>query len=189
MRQLRTLAVAATIAALAGVSAAVAAQEEERFTAFAVSVGGPRTAPVAEPVTITISRWTTPAERSALVSALSEHGSDALLDELQDQPRVGHIRTPDALGYPLRYAAEEKLPDGGRRIVLATDRPIAFWETWYQTRTLDYPFSVIELRLDEEGDGQGKLALATKVLASNGHIVLENWSVAPVQLNNVQSDR
>jgi hypothetical protein len=62
----------------------------------------------------------------------------------------------------LHYAAQDPLPDGGRRIVLATDRPIRFWEAWHQSRTLDYPFTVIELRMDSDGTGEGKLALASR---------------------------
>ena len=143
---------------------------------------------LAETVTITIDAWTTPQQCEKLATALAERGPDALLDELRDLDRVGSIRTPDSLGYPLHYAAQDPLPDGGRRIVLATDRPIRFWETWQQARTLDYPFTVIELRMNSHGEGEGKLALATRVIPLDGRIILENWSVAPIQLNQVRRE-
>jgi hypothetical protein len=160
----------------------------ERFTAFAVSTGGPRTAPVADQVILSIDRWSTPEERQTLVDTLRERGSEALLNTLRDMPEVGYIRTPDSLGYPLHYADQQSLPEGGRRIVLATDRPIRFWELWRSARTLDYPFTIIQLQLDKDGEGQGKLSLATRVVPLDGRILLENWSVAPVQLTNVRAD-
>jgi hypothetical protein len=184
------LLVAAAVQPLSASSTQAGEPERQTFTAFAVSTGGPRTGPVAEQVIISIDRWTTKTQRVKLATALEEREADGLLDELRRLPDVGFIRTPDSLGYPLRYAAQEPLPDGGRRIVLATDRPIRFWETWSGSRTLEYPFTVIELQMDANGEGEGKLALATRVIPLDGRIMLENWAVAPVQLNEVrrQSD-
>lgn len=34
------------------------------------------------------------------------------------------------------------LEDGGRDVVIATDRPIGFWEATARPRTIDYPFTV-----------------------------------------------
>jgi hypothetical protein len=178
----------AVLAALFASISLAASSKQERFTAFAVSPGGPRTRPVAEQVILSINRWTTADQRQTLVDTLRERGADALLERLREMPEVGYIRTPDSLGYPLRYADEQPLPDGGRRIVLATDRPIRFWETWTSARTLDYPFTLIELQLDEHGRGEGKLSFATRIVPLDGRILLENWSATPVQLNNVRAD-
>jgi len=38
--------------------------------------------------------------------------------------------------------------DGGRTIVIATDRPIGFWEASHRPRSFDYPFTVIEMKLE-----------------------------------------
>ena len=48
---------------------------------------------------------------------------------------VGSIRTPQTLAWDLRYARQFKLHEGGRRIVLVTDRPIGFREAANSTRT------------------------------------------------------
>jgi hypothetical protein len=178
----------AVVAVSAAGAAAIAQDDDGRqvFSAFAVSTGGPRSSPIAEQVIIGIDRWTTTSQQRQLADALKEQGAEGLLDELQDLPDVGYIRTPDSLGYRLHYAAQEPLPDGGRRIVLATARPISFWERWRSARTLDYPFTVVELQLGADGTGEGKLSMAAKVIAFNGRMILENWAVAPVQLNKVQ---
>jgi len=101
-------------------------------------------------------------ERDRLFTVFKEKGADALLDALRDTKRVGYIRTPDSLAYDLRYARQMPGEDGDRRIVLATDRPIGFWEASRRPRSIDYPFTLIELRMDGSGEGVGKLSVATK---------------------------
>jgi hypothetical protein len=119
------LAAAAALLAAATTSAQVADQgRPESFTAVALSAGGPRSNPVATAVDIVIERWSTPAEQQAMMAALKK-GQRALLDALQDARPVGHIRTPGNLSWDLRYAHQEPGEDGGRRIVLATDRPMS----------------------------------------------------------------
>lgn len=80
------------------------------------------------PVEMDVRRWLTEAERAALTDTLFKQGSHALLDKLRDMRPVGRIYTPGSIGYELRYAQQQKLPDGGREIILATDRPMSFWE-------------------------------------------------------------
>ena len=158
------------------------------LTAFAVSLGGPRTSGVATPVDLTIDRWSTQAETERLVDVLKEQGAEKLLDVLRQMKPVGSIRVPGSLAYDLHYAHQESLPDGGRRIFLATDRRIGYWEAVNRPRSIDYPFTFIELRLNGEGKGEGKLALATKINASSdGEFVqLENYAAQPIQLNEVR---
>lgn len=157
------------------------------LTAFAVSTGGVRTAPVASAVEITIKRWSTSAETQRLQTLLKEKGPERLLDALQDVKSVGTIRTPNSLAYDLRFAAIEPGEDGGTRIFLATDRPVSYWEAVNRPRVSDYPFTFIELRLDKNGDGVGKLNLATKVsLSKDGKMIeLENFDSQPISLNEV----
>ena len=106
-------------------------------------------------------------------------------------PKVGYFRTPESLAYDLRYAQRTPLPDRGERVVLATDRSVQFWEVAGGSRTTDYPFTVIELRIDGDGRGEGKMSIATKVTADkkDNTIVLENWGLQPVQLKDVRRER
>jgi hypothetical protein len=158
------------------------------FTAFAVSPGGPRTSSVATQVDITINRWSTAAESERLLTVLKEKGPEKLLDALQDVKSVGTIRTPGDLAYDLRYAHAEPGEDGGTRIFLATDRPVSYWEAVNRPRVSDYPFTFFELRLNKNGDGEGKLSLATNLTRStDGKMVeLENYDAQPIALNEVR---
>jgi hypothetical protein len=160
--------------------------EKERFTAIAM-VNNTR-ASGSGIVQIDITRWSTASERSGLLNVLKKQGAEKLLDALQDNRSVGTIKTPDSLGYDLRYAYQEPLPDGGRRIVLATDRPIGFWEATRRPRTIDYPFTVIQMQIGKDGKGKGTMSYATKIIPAGNSIVLENFDTQPVMLTEIKSE-
>jgi hypothetical protein len=142
----------------------------------------------ADRVKIRVTRWSTEAEREQLVNTLQDKGANAALEELRGMKSVGSIRTPDSLAYDLHYAQVEVTEEGGRRIVLATDRPIGFWEFHLQSRTVNYPFTVIQMELDQDGEGEGTMSLAAKIIpAGDNRIVLEDFETAPVLLTQIQA--
>ena len=183
----------AITAGLAGGSALTVAQTSgapERFTALAVNMSNVGRSG-AGTIDIAVDRWSTDAERDKLLTTLMERGPEKLLDVLQGMKRVGYIRSPNSLGYDLHFARRTPLPEGGERVVLATDRPIGFWEAANRPRTVDYPFTVIELRLNKDGEGEGKLSIATKITAEpeTKTIVLEDYANQPVLLTSVKRER
>lgn len=187
MAMFKTLA-AACLAAL--VTAPLAAQSNmahpEKFTAFAVNASNITNRAQTSSVDITINRWSTDADRERLLSILKSKGQDALLDALQKMPVVGYINTPGSLRYDLHYARQIPQPEGGRRIVLGTDRYMTTWEAMNHPRTVDYPFTVIELQVDRHGQGKGWASLFTRITATpDGDIELENFANEPVMLNDV----
>ena len=158
---------------------------KEQFTGFAINLNsGPKTAMV----DFTIERWSTDEERASLLAILREHKdpTSRLLKALQKLPRVGYIRTPQTLAWNLQYARSSELEDGGRRIVFATDRPIGFLEARNMSRSMDYPFTVVEVRLDKNDKGEGKILAGTRVLIDKANnLVLENYGQQPVRFNQV----
>jgi hypothetical protein len=159
--------------------------EPEDFTA--VAIVNNNLASGAGMVLIHISRWSTEMERASLIETLQSKGPDQLLDQLKDMKPVGTIRTPDSLAYDLRYAHQQPAEDGGRQIVLATDRPIGFWEAVHQPRTIQYPFTVIQMQMGPDGKGKGTLSYATKIVAHNNVVELENFATQPVMLTEITS--
>ena len=139
-------------------------------------------------VDIEIDRWSTEAERDDLIAAFNAKGPDALLSKLQGTKRVGYMRLPNTLGYDLHYARRHPGEDGGEQIVIATDRRIGFWEARNQPRTIDYPFTLIDIRLTSAGEGEGKMSVATKISYNKKkHAVeLENYASEPVRLTTVK---
>ena len=189
MRSVVAAAVAASAVMLS--LAAPAAQSNiprpEKFTAFAVDISN--TAPRANATTVDmqINRWSTDAERDQLLQVFRAKGQDGLLAALQKLPVVGGIRTPGSLNYDIRFARQRPDAEGGRTVFLMTDRYIGTWEAMNRPRTIDYPFTLIQLQLDKDGRGVGKASIATQITQEpDGTIVLENFSSQPVMLNDVR---
>lgn len=158
----------------------------ERFSAAAIDINNGR----AGRIEIDVERWSTTAERTGLVEALTSKGPEKLLDMFQKMKSVGRIHTPDSIGYDLRYAQQRPGVDGGRDIVIVTDRPISFLEATNRPRSLQYPYTLIQIHLKADGTGEGKLALATKITADpdTKMIEIEDYANQPVQLSDVKAE-
>lgn len=155
-----------------------------RFTALAVR----STVGQAGTIDIRVERWSTDAERDKLYTALVERGPEKLLDTLQSLPRIGSFGSAASIGYDLRYARAVQSPDGTQRVTLATDRQMPFWERAEQPITMNYPFTVIELRLKPSGDGEGKISLAAQIGYDKDTktLTIEDWETQPVMLTTVK---
>jgi hypothetical protein len=138
-----------------------------------------------------IERWTTDADHAKLAAILAEKGEDSLLNALQKLPRAGFIRTPTSLGWEIHYARQVPLPDGGRRIIIATDRPMNFYELWNRPRSADYQFTLSEIRLGPDGRGTGTLVPAARIdyNESTKTIEVENYASQPVRLTDVRVEK
>ena len=194
-RALLTSTIAAAALTLVAASAPAQAQEPLEIDAFAINMSNIATGANAR-VDIRINSWSTAEERERLIVTMLEKGSNALLKELQKAPVKGRFRIPTAkppdphhlsLGLDIRYAWQVPLPDGGKRIVLAMDRYIGFAEARNQPRSIDYPFTLLQIQIDKNGKGEGKMAVATKIKFDKEKkvIELENYATEPVRLNNL----
>lgn len=191
----RLAAAFASAAALGGASLSdaqhtVQTPAPEIFTAYATNLGtadGTRGESRSGSVHVIIDRWSTEEERQALVQAFEHKGANGLLSALQKAERLGTLRTPNSLQWDLRYAVQVPTADGGRRIIVGTDRRIDYWEVRRDAKTTDYPFTLVELRLDQEDKGEGRMSLATKIGRSKDgqRIELENYTSDPVRLQDV----
>ncbi|CAN5859859.1 hypothetical protein BH18ACI5_BH18ACI5_22970 [soil metagenome] len=138
------------------------------------------------PINIRITRWTGAAENEKLMSVLESKGTEALVRELQDGKSTGSIGTPQELPYELRYARQYPTEGGGRRIILMTDRPMAFAERLSGGRSRDYPLTWIELRLDANGRGEGSILLAARLQLLGDILGIEDYANQPAKLNDVK---
>jgi hypothetical protein len=170
-----------------------------RMTAWAVSMSNTATGANAV-LDIRVDKWSTDQERQKLISTFLEKGQDGLLNALQKVPVKGRIsnpgkRGPDPqqtrLGWNLRFAMQQPGEDGGMRILIATDRYMTFEEVRNQPRTVDYPFTFVDIRLNKDGEGVGKMAVATQLQfdKKKNTIIFENYSSEPVRLQNVKVEK
>jgi len=188
MTAVRTAAVIVAGLALATPVRSEDKMGRETFTAFAVDLGNSGRSSSTSQVKITIDRWSTDEERRRLVTSFQESGDDALLKDLQKLKPLGRISTPDSIGYDLRYAHQMPLASGGRRIIIATDRPMTYFERANRPRSADYPYTFIEMRIGADGKGQGKMTVATKInMLGEDTIELENYDLTPVQLSAIRA--
>jgi len=160
-----------------------------RLRAFAINMNNPGAATSTRTIDIVIERWSTDAERDRLRGILVEKGGgDALLKAVQAiKPRAGYVRTATSLGWDIQFARQLELPNGGRRVVIGSDRPMSFWELANNTRSSDYEFMLADIRLGADGKGEGKLVPAAMVTYDEGTktIEVENWDIQPVRLTQV----
>jgi len=115
----------------------------------------------------------------------------SLAAALQSAEGVGYLWTSESTGYSIRYAYRLPQPDGGERIILATDRRLgAFDDSWKPAagQGADYGFSIIELRLNAKHEGEGKTSLIGKVAidSSANTIGLDSYAALPITLKDVK---
>jgi hypothetical protein len=185
--QPRTFGVLAIAACLAAPS--VMSQDGPvTLEAVAVSLGDISRPSGTAPLTIRINRWSTDEERNQLRDVMVEKGDDRLLQALQRTKPVGNLSTTGSLGWDIHYAHQVALPDGGRRIVFATDRPMSFAERAGGGRSRDYEYLLGEVRVGPDGKGQGKLVPRANISydAEGRTLIIENYDSQPVRLSNVR---
>ena len=142
-----------------------------------------------------INAWTTDEEREQVLAEIQEataqggrRGNRAVARALRGASRVGTVNAPGQTGWSLRYSRVMQLPDGKQRILLATDRPVAFAEAWTSNSGGDFDVTVIQLTLDAEGNGGGSLSFGTEVIWNTETESLEvtNFTSQPIALGNVR---
>jgi hypothetical protein len=161
--------------------------EPEKFSASYVDINTGSSGPVQ----ISVTRWSTAAERATLQQTLFKKGQEALLDTLRDMRSVGRISTPGNIGWDLRYAEQRALPDGGREIILATDRPMSIAEIMNKPRSSEYPFTWLQFQVQPDGTGMGKVAVAARITGEEADdlIEVEDFALQPVRLENIRSEK
>jgi len=177
-----------TIVLVLAVAVAVADEKPQpvaKFTCVAASMQRGR----ASRLDIVVTRWSTDEERERLLTTLQEFGRDKLVDELTKiRPTTGYMRTPNSRGYDLFYARNNVLPDGSRHVVLATDRYVTFGEAATSQRSMQYQVTLIELHLDKDGKGEGKMVPAAKISwdKEQKKLEVENYQALPIDLKGVK---
>lgn len=143
-----------------GVGSDEASSDPEVFNATVMVINAPKTGIVR--LRFTVERWTTDEERAVLLKALQDGGTEELVRAMHELD-VGYLQVENNLRWPIRVASTWET-DEGRRVRIATNRPIHFGEYAKRgTRTSDYPVGVIEFTLPPDGKGEGTLLAATRI--------------------------
>jgi hypothetical protein len=141
-----------------------------RLRAYAVDASSGASARM-ETLEIAIERWTNDGER----------------EPLRDARRAGYIRRDTGVGWDVRYARLQPLPDGGQRVVFATERPTSVLATASDAPSLGQ-YLVGEIWLGADGKGVGALATAATMRLDPESVGTEGADgddAAPVRLAEV----
>ena len=157
----------------------------ERFTAVAVNVGEPSPSIVE----LAVNRWSSEAEKTRLARTLLDRGEDAFVAAVDELEPVGGVRAALTFAVDVRFAWQEPLPDGGRRIVVVADGAAAGWWATLPRGGAER-FTVIELRLPEVGEGEGKVAAGGGVAVDRSLDLIEvaDYDAQPRRLTDVRAN-
>jgi len=180
------MALVVTAAAPAAVVVAqVTAPKTYTATATVKTAGG---ASMTAPVTITVSRWTTDAERTTAMEALKK-GDAALKGALDAMKPVGTIQV-GGRSTPLHFARTLSTGAGTLVTVVAT-QPIAFLGAGApeQKPKAGYHYAFATFEVDASGKGAtGDLAPAAKLKLGPGDaVVIDDYGVEAVRLTAISS--
>ena len=122
---------------------------------------------------IQVDEYTSDAEFIEFLEILAGGGPRRLEDALQ-RSRKGRI-VINSQGHDIALARSAPT-ESGRIVRVFTVRHLGFDESALRTRSREYPFGMIELRLDHAGRGDGVLIVAAKLqLDANGRLAVETF--------------
>ena len=129
------------------------------FTGVLLDMSGTATVPV----TLHVDSFTTAAEVGQLSRLLGDKDPRRVVAALAEKKPRGWIRVGNLIGFEVPVI-REFTTDKGSRIFAVLDRPFPLWEQLKGTRSPDAPFGMIELKLDLNGNGNGTLVPAGRVM-------------------------
>lgn len=137
-------------------------------------------------IRIEIDEYTTDEEALEFIDVLASEGWEALESRFIREEEKGRFIRNSQLGLDIAFA--RSIPhETGRIVRLATARPIQFAEARYSSRSRDYAFGIIELRLDEEGQGSGVVIAAAKVeFNDEGQLEIESFGDPPFSITTIE---
>jgi hypothetical protein len=188
--KLSTLFTTLLVATALGISAPViAAAPSDSFSARVVNFEQPM-GPAPGLLQVRVTRWSTDADRDALTTALMQDGQKGVIDALKKMSEAGVIRTPGIAGYAFKYARRIVTAAGDEQLLMIVDRPIGFAEFRQGWQTVDYPFTIVKMTLNAQGQGTGELMAATKLMANSvtGDIAFEHYNATPALLQAVKRE-
>ena len=167
-------------------AAAVPAQSAVRFTGTVLTYGtGLSTRAYTRNFTFDIDRFSSDADALRFRELLQRGGQDDLLQAIRRE-RAGRFMLGNRLGRDVNLVLIDQV-EGRRRIIAIFERWLEFAEIRGGYRSLDYPFSYIEIFVDPAtGKAEGSYFAAAKIRARGDDIEVEDFATFPSKLLNVR---
>ncbi len=164
----------------------------EEYTGNIISFNGPQVATAF--FNLRINARTSDEQARQYLNVLKDRGQNNALDAIRDND-LGSFSVGNNLARRLNVVRESTV-DGQRRIFIVFERWTQFAEHRFGTRSLDYPFGVIELYIDPRtGKGEGTYIAAARIRFDDNarggqrQVEIENFATYPARLTNVTLSR
>lgn len=157
-------------------------KQREEYDATAIVSGG---AGGMVRLTILIDSYTTDEEVLRLAEILKSQGPDALAKAIDKTDR-GRIAATGRIGNDINVARTFQT-EKGRVARLLSNRPLGFLELRHGGRSTDYQFSVLELVLNDKGEGQGVAIGAAKIwFNKQNQLEVEQLGTYTTRITNIR---
>lgn len=159
---------------------------KEVYTGTIVAIGG-QFGGRSTTFTLTIEGQTSDEEVAQYLEVLKSKGQDGLLDVIKKEKK-GSLQVGGRVGRDVNVVRVEKGEEGNRKITMILERWLQFAEIRAGSRTLDYPFTYIELFVDDaKRKGDGTIIPMAKITfeKKNNSIEVENFGAYPARLMGV----
>lgn len=137
---------------------------------------------------IRLRRYTPDFDRKTVETALREGGYPRFLTALRNAPEVGQLVLGGGEPFAIRYA-REKVEDGGRTIIVVTDKPVFFISGARPSGTkprAGYEVAVVQIQVESTGQGRGTMAAAARVRPDgDGGVLLDDYAEEPIALTKL----
>jgi hypothetical protein len=133
-----------------------------------------------------VNRFTSVEEVDQLAALLKEKGPDALRRAMEKLD-VGRINPTGSVGNQIAVA--RKRQDGSDTIItIVTARIMPFVELYHGGRTTDYPFGLLQVKVNDKGEGSGQILVAAKIRfdKKKGHYEIESFGNQYIKAVNVR---
>ena len=176
---------------MSGAAANVSAQSKETYTGTVLSYGsGFNTRNRTGTFTLNIAGTTSDSLAQEYLNTLQSGGQDDVLNLIKKE-ELGRFSIGGNVGVPLNVV-RESVEGGSRKIFIVFERWTQFAEYRGGYRSLDYPFGVIELTIDERtGKGEGTYIAAAQIRwkkdkkSNQYQVEIENFATYPAKLMGV----
>ena len=154
------------------------------FTGTVVGMG-PGGNMVTRGFTLTIEGYTSDEDARKFARILESQGEDALLKAIAREKK-GTFALDGQISHDINTVRIHQKPTG-RIYTIVFERWLSFFEARYGTRSEDYPFTYIELFIDETKGLGGTLLPAAKIRFNKQNAIeIENFGTYPAQLMGVR---
>lgn len=171
---------------------AAAFGQKETYTGTAVIYGtGTNTRTVTRSFQLNINGTTSDQKAMQFLEVLQSNGQDSLLKQITNED-LGRFSLGDNVGTRINVV-RENMVDGKKHILVVFERLLGFGEVRNGYRSVDYPFSFLEIYVDEKtGNGDGTFIPAARIRfkmdkdSNENQVEIENFATFPAKLMGIK---